>query len=307
MTTRMTGRTAVAASLAILSAPLIIAAGWAATYRAHHRSDQTLISGGLTREYMLHVPTRRDSSAPVPLVISLHGGAIWPAAQRDISQWNRVADANGFIVAYPSAVAGRGPRAWRASGGPGQRRDMQFIADLIDTLARRYRIDRERVYVDGLSNGGGMAFAVSCELAGRVAAIGVVAPAIFLPWMSCRDQRPVPIIAFHGTADSAVPYTGGKSWVAPNAFPAFEAWIERWGQRNSCSGHADSSVAADVVRREYRGCAAPVVMYRIEDGGHTWPGGGDFPEWFTGRTTRSVDASEEMWRFYRAQRARGSS
>lgn len=300
----MTSRAAIGATLALLSAPLIVAAADAVAYRAHHRSDHVLVSGGLEREYIVHVPARRDSAVPVPLVISLHGGAIWPAAQRDISQWNRVADAHGFIVAYPSAIAGRGPRAWRASGGRGQRRDVQFIADLIDTLARRYRIDRARVYVDGLSNGGGMAFAVSCELADRVAAIGVVAPAIFLPWMSCRDHRPVPIIAFHGTADSAVPYTGGESWVAPVVFPAIEAWTERWGVRNACRGWSDSTVAADVVRREYRGCAAPVVLFRIDGGGHTWPGGGDFPEWFVGRTTRSIDASAEMWSFYRPHRVR---
>src|SRR5574341_1579817 len=83
--------------------------------------------------------------------------------------------------------------------------DVQFIADLIDTLAARYNIDRPRVYANGLSNGGGMAFAISCTLSDRIAAVGVVAPALFMRWSDCTDQRPVPMIAFHGTADRQVP------------------------------------------------------------------------------------------------------
>jgi polyhydroxybutyrate depolymerase len=61
-------------------------------------------------------------------------------------------------------------------------------------------------------------------------------------------------------------------------------------------------VAADVTRIAYTNCAddAAVVLYRIEGGGHTWPGGQPLPEWFAGPTSRSIDASSEMWAFFEA-------
>jgi polyhydroxybutyrate depolymerase len=63
-------------------------------------------------------------------------------------------------------------------------------------------------------------------------------------------------------------------------------------------------VAADVSRREYTHCAddAAVVLYTVQGGGHTWPGGGPLPEWFVGRTSNSIDASSEMWAFFREHR-----
>ena len=63
----------------------------------------------------------------------------------------------------------------------------------------------------------------------------------------------------------------------------------------------DTRVAADVTRRSYSRCAdrADVVLYAIEGGGHTWPGGGALPEWFVGSTTQSIDAAELMWEFFR--------
>ena len=184
-------------------------------------------------------------------------------------------------------------------------RDVRFISELIDTLMASYNIDPSRVYADGLSNGGGMAFALSCTLSDRIAAVGVVAPALFLPWGSCTDRRAIPMIAFHGTADRHVPYRGGTSWVAPIVFPNIPAWTRKWAERNRCRPNpVDSAVAADVTRREYTSCAddADVVLYTVLDGGHTWPGGGPLPEWFVGTTSHNIDATGQMWAFYSKHR-----
>jgi polyhydroxybutyrate depolymerase len=60
-------------------------------------------------------------------------------------------------------------------------------------------------------------------------------------------------------------------------------------------------VASDVVRIEYTNCAdgAPVVLYAVEGGGHTWPGGKPLPEWHVGPTSTSIEATREMWAFFR--------
>ncbi|MEA2765415.1 MAG: polyhydroxybutyrate depolymerase, partial [Gemmatimonadaceae bacterium] len=62
-----------------------------------------------------------------------------------------------------------------------------------------------------------------------------------------------------------------------------------------------SIVAVDVARRVYAGCAgnAAVVLYTVQGGGHTWPGGTPLPEWFVGRTTHTVNATSLMWSFFR--------
>ena len=288
--------------LLLLSLPVVLALAEAVSFYATNRSNGTIVSSGLEREFLLYVPNSYDRAQPTPLVISLHGGAMWPAAQKAIDRWDRVADAHGFIVVYPSGVSGRGPRAWSAGREPGMARDVQFIAELIDTLRAAYNIDPARVYANGLSNGGGMAFALSCKLSDRIAAVGVVSTAIFLPWSGCTDQRAVPMVVFQGTADRAVPYHGGTSWVAPDVFPNIPAWTAKWAARNGCQPNlVESVIAADVTRIEYPNCvdAAAVVLYRVEGGGHTWPGGKPMPSWFVGRTSTSIDATAVLWQFFR--------
>jgi polyhydroxybutyrate depolymerase len=292
-------------ALLLISLPVVLAVTQAVSFYARNAINRTIVSAGIEREYLLYVPVSYDRTKPTPLVISMHGASMWPAAQREVDRWDRVADANGFIVVYPSGVSRRGPRAWRAGAEPGLTEEVRFISELIDTLRAGYNIDPTRIYANGLSNGGGMAFALSCRLSDKIAAVGVVATAIFLPWNRCSDERPVPMVVFQGTADRAIPYHGGESWVtpAPYVFPDIPAWTARWAVRNGCQATPfEWAVAPDVVRIEYPKCAehSAVVLYRIEDGGHTWPGAKPTAEWFAGTTTQSIDASELMWVFFRA-------
>ena len=303
---RRTG--AIGAVLMLIGLPVLLALVEAVSFYALNRSNGTIVSSGQAREYLLHVPRSYDRTKPTPLVISMHGAAMWPAAHMETSQWNAVADEHGFIVVYPSGISGRGPRHWRAGGGAGQVQDVRFISDLIDSLGATYNIDPARIYANGLSNGGGMAFVLSCTLSDRIAAVGVVAPALFLPWSACTDRRAVPLIAFHGTADRQVPYKGGTSWVAPTTFPGIPAWTARWARKNHCEPNPVSSeVAADVTRLAYTNCAdsAAVVLYTVQGGGHTWPGGTPLPESFVGITSNGVDASRQMWAFFREHPLRG--
>ena len=269
------------------------------------RTNGTLSSSGEEREYLLHVPPSYAPATPTPLIISLHGAAVWPAQQMNLSGWNRLADEHGFIVAYPAGA--ETPRIWHVDRGDGLRADVRFIADLIDALRVSHNIDPARIYVNGMSNGGGMAFVLSCTLSDRIAAVGMVAAAQSLPWSWCTDQRAVPMIAFHGTADPIVPYDGGLSPVPgpPVVFPAIPSWIANWAARNRCEATPVESVAAaDVTRVAYANCAggAAVVHYRVRDGGHTWPGGKPLPAWMVGRTSTGVDATKRMWEFFREHR-----
>jgi polyhydroxybutyrate depolymerase len=289
------------AALALIGLPVVMVPIEAVSFYSANRDNGSFVSSGEKREYLLYVPKSYDRSKPTPLVISMHGAGLWGAAQKEASQWNDLADRQSFIVVYPSGVGGKGVRIWRAQPGPGLMKDVRFISELIDTLKASYNIDSTRIYANGLSNGGGMSFVLSCTMSNRIAAVGMVAAAQTMPWRWCTDNRPVPMIAFHGTADPVVPYNGGSSWISSRPFPSTPRWAANWAQRNRCGANpVESMVATDVTRREYTNCAddAPVILYTVQGGGHTWPGGGPLPEWFVGRTTRSVDATSLMWAFF---------
>lgn len=287
--------------LVLISLPVALVLIDTVSFFISNRSNGSFISSGQWREYLLHVPPSYDRTRPTPLVISMHGAAGWPVQQMKLSRWNRLAASKGFIVVYPAGVGGGGPRAWHVDRGPGLMRDVRFIAPLIDTLQVRYNIDPMRIYANGLSNGGGMAFVLSCTLSSRIAAVGIVAAAQLLPWSWCADHRPVPMIEFHGTADPVTPYNGGTSWGAPGPLPNIPIWTVNWARRNGCGANPVTSIVApDVTRLEYTHCAddAAVVLYTVKGGGHSWPGGEPLPEWMVGTTSNGVDATAGMWAFF---------
>lgn len=311
-----TRKTVIGTVLGIIGLPvalvLIVAVSFYALMSCYapNRTNGTIVSSGQEREYLLYVPRSYDPAKPTPLVISLHAAALWPATQQEASQWNKMADEHGFIVVYPSGttLGGSGTgvlpfRVWLMEPGANLTADVRFISELIDTLETTYNIDPTRIYANGMSNGGGMTFGLSCTLSNRIAAVGTVAAAQSLPWSWCTDSTPMPMIMFHGTGDRFVPYTGAPpGWLNPRPFPNVATWAASWARRNRCvENPVESAVAAGVTRREYTICAdsAAVVLYIIKGGGHAWPGGKPLPAWLVGPTSRSIDATSQMWAFFR--------
>jgi polyhydroxybutyrate depolymerase len=201
--------------------------------------------------------------------------------------------------------------------------DMAFIGALLDRVEATLCVDRARVYVTGLSDGAFMTSAVACVYAGRVAAVAPVA-GIQVP-AGCHPSRPVPVVAFHGTADPFVPYDGGLGPAAlalpapdgshrtlgqvlgPHAAqrtgPSGPAVTARWARRNGCAAAPTTRSAPGVARIAYR-CpsGADVVLYRISGGGHAWPGSAlsRSVASVVGFTTMAVSADEVIWRFFAA-------
>jgi polyhydroxybutyrate depolymerase len=269
----------------------------------------TIISSGQKREYLLYVPKGYDRAKPVPLVITLHTSMSWDRSAMAISQWNLVAEENGFIVVYPQGT-GFGPKSWEMTGSetPSHMPDVIFISQLIDKLETSFNIDNARIYANGMSNGGGMAFVLSCTLSDRIAAVGMVSAGLDPGWNWCTDDRPVPVIAFHGTADPVCLYNGGWSKLAGTTFPSVPGFMANWSRRNHCGPNPiESTIAADVTRLQYTDCAdnAGVVLYTIKGEGHQWPGGKRVAaEWMLGRYSQSIDATRQMWAFFREHQLR---
>lgn len=263
-----------------------------------------LQSGDRTRHYLLYVPDSYEPLRATPLVISLHGFFERPRHLQQMSGWSAEAEAHGFVVVYPRGTGS--PLRWntRAAGGDtaAVARDVQFIVDLIDALDKDLNIDRRRVFANGLSNGGGMSHVLACQLADRVAAIGGVAGAYPYPWGECQPSRPMPVIAFHGTADPIVPYAGGAAGRGGRTnFGSISSWALGWARRNGCSpAPKPLERVGQVSGIRYGGCenGAEVELYMVEDGGHSWPGGQPMPVSITGTTTQDVSATALMWEFF---------
>jgi len=168
-------------------------------------------------------------------------------------------------------------------------------------LENEYNIDPARIFANGLSNGGGMSFLLSCRLSERIAAIATVSGAYLLPWEDCHPARPVPLIAFHGTSDPIVPYQGGPSHAFDLPFPAIPEWIETYARRSGCVGEPTRLPASgEVSGIQYSNSTQnmDVTFYTVEGGGHSWPGGGYMPKFIVGHITQDIDGTQTIWDFF---------
>lgn len=261
----------------------------------------TLTVDGRERAYLLYTPPSYDHTTLAPLVVSIHGFASGPVNQMEVSQWNQVAEEHGFLVAYPEGTGF--PKRWNTSGvvSDNAADDLAFLSTLIETIAQQHAVDPQRIYVNGLSNGGGMSNTLACLWPEKIAAIGGVAGAYTAPAGGCNPTRPVPVIAFHGTADRIVPYEGGQAGPSGWVFPAVPDWAAAWAERNGCDAPPETLPAqGEVSGVRYTGCTndADVVFYTVDGGGHNWPGGGRLPEAIVGHMTEDIDASAAMWDFF---------
>jgi polyhydroxybutyrate depolymerase len=288
-------------ALIIIGLPVALILFVAVAFLLANCTNGTLVSSGEKRTYLLHVPESYNPSAPTPLVISIHGYAEWPAHQKQVSHWDDLADQYGFIVVYPSGM--HFPLRWRTRGTSGSDTDpmldVTFISDLIDKLESEYNIDPTHIYANGLSNGGGMSFILSCKLSERIAAVGMVSGAYLYPWDECNPSRPVPAVVFHGTSDPIVPFQGGPSKAFDLPFPAIPKWIDTLARHNGCDETPlELPPRGEASGVQFTNCAADVVFYTIIGGGHAWPGGEAIPERIVGHTTQDIDATQIMWDFF---------
>jgi polyhydroxybutyrate depolymerase len=267
------------------------------------------VSEGRRRTFLFHLP--QDLTEPAPLLVALHGGGGAGLGIAAFSRMNVVADRHGFVVVYPDGVE----RSWADGRAITEADragvdDVRFVADLVDLLAERHPVDPGRVFAVGISNGGTMAVRLGCELTDRFAAVGVVAasmPATLV--RTCAPARPVSLVLMHGTEDRLMPFGGGQVMSNRGAVIGAAATVRRWAELNGCAPEpvavplpATVDDGTSIVRESFAGPPGiDVELYVIEGGGHTWPGGLRFASvGQLGRTTRNLDASETIWRFFAA-------
>ncbi len=254
-----------------------------------------IVHDGFDREYSLTIPSEYSGNEALPLVLNLHGLGTDGPIQRGYSQFDPVAEANTFFVVYPDGI----DEQWDSGFGTGVD-DVGFLTNLIDSLAANYNIDMNRVYSTGMSNGGFQSYQLACEISEKIAAIASVTGAYLVTLdLGCNPVHPMPVMEIHGTNDVTVPYTGNF----PTYYGALEG-VEQWVMRNNCDPtpiitdvpDTNTTDGCTASRYYYGGCdnGADVELYRIDGGGHSWPGS-PIP-WDV--TNYDMNASEVIWEFF---------
>jgi polyhydroxybutyrate depolymerase len=249
------------------------------------------VGGPGHREYLLHVPPKltegkwRDGKPdkPLPVVLALHGGLANMGQMRKLTGYDRIADEQGFLVAYPDGFM----TTWNAGDCCGASKigdidDVGFLSKLIDTLTGAGLADPDRVHVTGFSNGAGMAYRLACERPGKVAGIGVVEGALVT---DCDPGRPVSAMIVHGTADRSVPFNGGgrRDFNDGRPYPPVSEAVDFWRKAGGLPAPTRPlrglSNGADCSGTGKGRGGAEVTFCKIEGGTHRWPAGASTMLW----------------------------
>ena len=248
----------------------------------------------------------------LPLLLELHGRGIDAAKFDRLTGFGSLANELGFVLAMPSAVA----EMWNdgrshSSKWAREPDDVGYLTAVIDDVCARATIDSARIYVVGMSNGAVMAGRLACILSERIAAVAQIAgTAGVASAATYRPSRPVAVLNIHGTADKFAPYVGGIAEGlgartvlrrAAGTMVGIDDWAEFWVAANGALDDLGvSELPPDTTIRTWRGasCESDVVFYRVEGGGHTWPGSRiALPAFMFGRTSRTFDATKVAWEF----------
>ncbi len=262
------------------------------------------------------VPVMPSPAGGWPLVLAFHGGQSHPELMRRFSGLDALAASGRAVVVFPAGTGSReGLFTWNGGNCCGEARadgsdDVGFVNALLDAVAARLPIDPHRVHATGMSNGAMMAYRVGAELADRIASIAPVAGPLALA--SITPSRPVPVLHFHGTRDQFTPLDGGvgrRSITRVSHRPVLEGLLE-WVHANGCDSEyvrepipcSDEEISVERLRWGRSGsdpdsAAGEVVFYRIEGGGHTWPGRRP-DSFFLGPSALSLDANAIIWDFF---------
>lgn len=261
----------------------------------------TFKHGGLERQYALHVPHNVGENAP--LLISMHGYTDDAKRHCRYTELNRVADENGFIVAYPRGIKDQERKRFFNMGYFFHQEetvdDVGFITELVLHLQEKFKTDPERTFTSGFSNGGDMSYMLHCQrpdLFKGFVSVGGLMLEDFKE--NCDFSVPIPVFEIRGEDDEITMYDGDidneTGW---GHYPPIEETIEFWKERNGCTSvfrdtlfNPNSRKDCHVIITKYQDCDSgkEVWLYKVTNYGHQWPQGTD---------NLFFNASEELWKF----------
>jgi poly(hydroxyalkanoate) depolymerase family esterase len=276
------------------------------------------------RDYFLYIPSTVTWRTRVPLLVMLHGCSQDASSLASGTRMNALADEQRFIVLYPQQSLWANPlRCWswfspRTCEGAGE---VAAIATLVRHVARRYPIDRSRVYLAGMSAGGAMAASLTICYGAMFAACAIVSGLMYRAADSAvgaaqamragarlspesiaaeaarrvsRRSGFVPTLVIHGEADVVVHPRNAEQIVAQLRKFAELLTARPQPLRGPLERYV-TGVGRSYRQRDYVRSDQVLLRSILIDGlGHAWSGGNE-REVFNDSTP--PDASRLIWDF----------
>ncbi len=241
--------------------------------------------GTSTRKSLTYVPKNVEKSPA--LVISLHGFNQDPEFQQNQTQWNALADTEGFIVTYPLG----NNKMWDTSGMG----DVEFVEAVIQEMINQHHVDKNRIYLSGFSMGSWLGYHCLETLGYQIAAFGPVSGVDI--GKQPRANRMVPIMHIHGTADDVFKYTGDPYHMA-GGYPSIEEYVKKWAAYEGCETsnpqvirpYPAGSTGPKATRTIYNNVneGVEVNLIAIDGKGH----------WHSNEAN-GVNSTQELWNFFK--------
>jgi polyhydroxybutyrate depolymerase len=161
-------------------------------------ANESLKVGSTTRYYRLVVPKSVELSKAAPIVFAFHGILI---DSKDLmpkyTRLNETAEKHGFIIVYPDAIG----KSWGLEPKK-EKNDLLFFDELLAKLQKSYKVDPNRVYALGMSNGAYFSHVLGKERSKTVAAIAGHSGALGLQTLlGVNAERKFPVLIIHGSQD----------------------------------------------------------------------------------------------------------
>lgn len=264
------------------------------------------------RSYEIYIPSELKKIEKLPLLIVLHGGDSSGRNMIEYTNYIPIAEKENFIVVFPDSLHGHWNDGRKGLEFEGIK-DINFISNLIDDLIIKYNIDKNRVFVTGASNGGMMSLRLGCELSEKITAIASVTGSLPVDMSACNPIKKIPLLLINGTRDPLVHWEGGyltMGLIKRGKLFSIQETFEFWAKNNQCAELSEWKKLPDkarndgtrVYKREYTKCKnnSNVLLYKIENGGHTWSGSSQIPfqDWVVGKTSYDINASQVIWDFF---------
>lgn len=279
---------------------------------------RTLIWGGDSRYYFVHVPQSYDKETPTPLVFLFHGGGGTASGMARVTGLFEESDKLGMIVVLPQGIKSRwndGRKFKEAS----TRDDVGFINKSLSEVQAEWNVDSNAIYATGISNGGFFTQHLALKLPNTFAAVASVAASVSKE-MNSEPTPPhaTPIIFMLGTHDPLIPFNGGAVTIGMKTrgeVLSAEKSIEYWLRANNCSNapiveklaivdHKDRTTVTKNTYTPGEG-GAQVIEYIVHGGGHTWPSGRQYlPAFMIGKVSRQLHANRIILDFFQAHKRR---
>lgn len=232
-------------------------------------------------EYHVLVPDGWDEQEPLPVVVHFHGyrgSAEQYYANDDIVDSFSEA---GVLAILPNGIDGR----WNSNPAwtePGERDDFAFVAAVLDDVAARLPLDKDRVYATGFSAGSAMAVRLACTESERFAAIAPISGGFWDPAPTDCSMAPIPVSHTHGTSDETWPLEGrcfrpGDGGGCDGGQAPMVDNFALWTEHLSCGADASTTMEEGPLSCEvWTDCASGLELRRcLHDGGHErldgWP------------------------------------